>query len=174
MIDSGILITYASRSGSTAEIAAALGKSLSQNGVQVVVLPMHDVTDITMYQAVLVGSPIRDRAWLPEAIQFVQAHRSELARKPIATFTVCITLAMSNSDQYRRAVTEWIAPVRALVKPVSEGLFAGRLDFSRLPLNWDTVKLRTVVALRIFPKEDRRDWHAIQSWAQSLQPLLLQ
>lgn len=173
MIDPKILITYASRSGSTAEIAAALGKSLSQDGTQVDVLPMDDVKDLTAYQAVLIGSAIRDRAWLPEAIQFVKAHRSELVQKPIATFTVCITLAMSNSDQYRTAVAEWIAPVRTLVQPVSDGLFAGRLDFNRLPLNWDTVKLRTVVALGIFPKEDRRDWNAIQSWAQNLQPLLM-
>jgi len=45
-----ILITYASRSGSTAEIAEAIGKTLTQNGAQVDVLPMQEVTDLTPYQ----------------------------------------------------------------------------------------------------------------------------
>jgi menaquinone-dependent protoporphyrinogen oxidase len=168
-----ILVTYASRSASTAEIAVAIGKSLAEGGAVVDVLPIQDVQDLTAYRAVVVGSAIRQSKWLPEAMQFVQTHRTELMRKPCATFTVCITLAMSNSKQYRQVVTDWIQPVRAQVKPVSEGLFAGRLDFDKLPLNWDTLKLRAVVALGIFPREDRRDWRSIRTWAASLGPLLL-
>jgi menaquinone-dependent protoporphyrinogen oxidase len=131
------------------------------------------VKDLSQYRAVVAGSAIRGRAWLPEAMQFIKIQRSALLQKPFATFTVCITLAMSNSEQYRKAVSDWIQPVRAQLKPVSEGLFAGRLDFSKLPLNWDTLKLRAVVTLGIFPKEDRRDWNAIRAWAESLPPLLL-
>jgi menaquinone-dependent protoporphyrinogen oxidase len=92
-----------------------------------------------------------------------------LAQKRFAMFTVCITLAMSNTEQYRSAVANWVAPVRALVKPLSEGLFAGMLDFSKLPVNWDTLRLRMTVALGIFPRGDRRDWNAIQAWASSLE-----
>jgi menaquinone-dependent protoporphyrinogen oxidase len=163
-----ILITYASRSGSTAEIAEAIGTTLRQNGSAVDVLPMQQVDDLSRYHAVVAGSAIRASQWLPEALQFVRAHRGELAKKPFATFTVCITLAMSNGDQYRQAVRGWTAPVRALAKPVSEGLFAGKLDFTKLPLTFDTLKLRLVVALGIFPKDDRRDWKGIQAWAENL------
>ncbi len=169
-----ILVTYASRAGSTAEIAEAIGKTLGQNGAQVDLLPMQDVKDLTPYQAVVAGSAIRGSKWLPEAMDFVQTHRAELKEKPFATFTVCITLAMSNSHQYRQAVKGWIAPVRAQVHPLSEGLFAGVLDFTKLPLTFDTLKLRLVVAFGIFPKEDRRDWNAIRAWAESIRPLLLQ
>lgn len=100
-----ILVTYASRSGSTAEIAAAIGKSLSQNGIHVDIIPMQAVKDVSEYQAIVAGSAIRNRAWLPEAMEFVRTHRSELSQKRFATFTACITLAMSNSDQYRKAVS---------------------------------------------------------------------
>ena len=167
-----ILVTYASRSGSTAEIASAIGKSLCAGGTPVDILSMQEVQDLSGYQAVVAGSAIRNRAWLPEAVQFIETHRAELSKKPFATFTVCITLAMSNSEQYRRAVSDWIQPVRIQVPTVSEGLFAGRLDFNKLPSNWDTLKLRTVVALGVFPKEDRRDWKAIAAWAESVRPLL--
>ena len=173
MINNKVLITYASRAGSTAEIAEAIGKTLSQHGTQVEVLPMQDVKDLSMYGAVVAGSAMRSSKWLPEAMQFIKTHRAVLSQMPFATFTVCITLAMSSTEQYRQAVEAWIQPVRAQVKPVSEGLFAGMLDFSKLPFNWDTVKLRAVVALGIFPKDDRRDWNAVHAWAESIHPLLL-
>ncbi len=168
-----ILVTYASRAGSTAEIAQAIGKTLTQSGTTVEVVPVQDVKELSTYSAVVAGSAICGSKWLPEAMQFLQVHRSELAKKRFATFTVCITLAMSNSDQYRQAVAGWIAPVRAQVRPVSEGLFAGMLDFTKLPVTFDTLKLRLVVALGIFPKGDRRDWGGIRSWAESLHPLLI-
>ena len=173
MNNNRILVTYASRTGSTAEIAEAIGKTLTQGGAQVDVLPMQDVKDLSLYRAVVAGSAIRKSKWLPEAMQFVQTHRSELGQKPFVTFTVCITLAMSNTDQYRQAVKQWMQPVRAQVSPVSEGLFAGRLDFSKLPLTFDMLLLRAVVAFGIFPKDDRRDWKSICAWADGLHPLLL-
>ena len=169
-----ILVSYAGRSGSTAGVAEAIGKTLAESGAQVDVISMNEVKDLSPYQAVVAGSAIRKSKWLPEAMQFVQTHRAELAEKRFAEFTVCITLAMSNSEQYRSAVAEWVAPVRAQVKPLSEGLFAGMLDFSKLPFNWDTLMLRLTVALGIFPRGDRRDWNAIRAWAEKIHPMLLQ
>lgn len=168
-----ILVTYASRAGSTAGVAEAIGKTLMEGGAQVDVIPMQDVKDLSPYGAVVAGSAIRQSKWLPEAMHFMQTYRAVLAQKPFAEFTVCITLAMSNSDQYRAAVAGWVAPVRALVRPVSEGLFAGMLDFNKLPLNWDTLMLRLTVAVGIFPRGDHRDWNAIRVWAEGIRPLLL-
>lgn len=169
-----ILITYASRSGSTAEIAAAIADTLQHENAPVELLPLDDVRELSRYCAAIIGSPIRKSEWLPEARQFIQAHRAELTRMRVATFTVCITLAMSNAEQYRRAVKTWIAPVRAELSPVSEGLFTGMLDFSKLRWSWDTLLLRATVAVGIFPKGDRRDWNAVHAWAASLPQLLLQ
>lgn len=164
-----ILVTYASRAGSTAETAEAIGRTLTQNGLTVHVLPMQEVKDLSRYSAVVAGSAIQRSQWLPEALKFVQTHRSELARKPFATFTVCITLAMSNGEQYRSAVREWIAPVRALARPVSEGLCPGVVRAVHgLPFG-----MRLAVALGIFPKDDRRDWKAVEAWAAGLKLLLV-
>ena len=167
-----ILVTYASRAGSTAEVAEAIGKTLADGGAQVDVISMNDVKDLSPYQAVVAGSAIRGSKWLPEAVQFIQTHRSILAQKRFAMFTVCITMAMKNAENYRSGVMGWVAPVRAMVKPLSEGLFAGMLDFSKLPFNLDTLMLRFTVAIGVFPRGDHRDWNAIRSWAQSLKPIL--
>ena len=173
-MDKKILVTYASRTGSTAQIAEAIHKTLVQTGEETELVPMQDVKDLSSYRAVIIGSPIRKSRWLPEAMQFLQTHKEELACKRVATFTVCITLAMSNTQRYQDAVRQWIAPIRAQVRPVSEGLFAGRLDFNKLPWTLDTILFRVTVALGIFPKGDHRDWNAVHTWAQDLQRLWLQ
>lgn len=168
-----ILVTYASRTGSTAEIAEAICKTLRQEKVHVEILPIAEVKDLSSYKVVIIGSPIRKSRWLPEAMEFIETHRAVLTQKRVATFTVCITLAMSNAEQYRHAVKEWIAPIRALVSPVSEGLFAGKLDFNKLPWTLDTLLFRITVAVGILPKGDHRDWNTVHAWAASLPQLLL-
>ena len=174
-----ILVTYASRNGSTAGVAEAVGKTLAETGMQVDVLPMQEVVDLAPYRAVVAGSAIRSAQWLPEAMQFVQAHRAELARKPFAAFLVCMTLAMKNGD-YRQQVAAWLDPVHALVQPVSggkpvpPGLFAGVLDISKVPSLGDRLKFRLSVKMGVWSEGDHRDWNAIHAWAESLVPLLLQ
>jgi len=168
-----ILVTYASRTGTTAEVAEAICRILTESGADVEVMPMQEVKDLSPYKAVIAGSAIRAARWLPEAVQFIRAHQATLRHKPFAMYTVCITLAMSNSEQYRSAVSGWTAPVRAIVPPLSEGLFAGMLNFKKLPFNWETLKLRATVALGVFPRGDHRDWNAIRTWAESLKPMLV-
>jgi menaquinone-dependent protoporphyrinogen oxidase len=174
-----ILVTYASRSGSTAGVAEAIGQTLAESGAQVDVLPMQEVKDLAPYRAVVAGSAIQAAHWLPEAMQFVQTHRIELARKPFAAFLVCMTLAMKKGE-YRQQVAAWMDPVRALVpmasggKPISPGLFAGVLDIGKVPSFGDRLKFRLSVKMGVWSEGDHRDWKAIRKWAESLRPLLLQ
>jgi menaquinone-dependent protoporphyrinogen oxidase len=167
-----ILVTYASRAGSTAGVAEAIGKTLAESGAHVDVLPMQSVTDLSPYRAVVAGSAIQSAQWLPEAMQFVQAHRAELDRKPFAAFLVCMTLAMKKGD-YRQHVAAWLEPVRDVVHPVSEGLFAGALDLRKIPSFGDRLKFRLSVLLGVWSEGDHRDWDAIHTWAANLAPRLL-
>ena len=167
-----ILVTYATCTGSTRGVAEAIGKTLSEGGAEVDVLPMRDVKDLSSYHAVVAGSAIQGKLWLPEAMQFVQNHRLELARKPFAAFLVCMTLAMRNGESYRQFVVDLLAPVRALVKPISEGLFAGALDISKVPTFRDRLMFRLSVLFGVWKEGDHRDWNAIRSWAETLRPLL--
>jgi menaquinone-dependent protoporphyrinogen oxidase len=163
-----ILVTYASRAGSTAGVAEAIGETLAGYGTQVDVLPMQAVADLSPYQAVVAGSAIQNKQWLPVAMQFIKSNRSELAHKPFAAFLVCMTLAMRNGEQYRPFVSEFLAPVRALVRPVSEGLFAGTLDIRKIPSFGDRLKFRLSVLFGAWSEGDHRDWDAIRAWADKL------
>jgi menaquinone-dependent protoporphyrinogen oxidase len=168
-----ILVTYATCTGSTVGVAEAIGKTMSETGALVDVLPMREVHDLSAYRAVVAGSAIQDKRWLPEALQFVQTHRTELTSKPFAAFLVCMTLAMRNGESYRPFVADFMAPVRALVKPVSEGLFAGALDISKVPTLRDRLMFRMSVLFGVWSEGDHRDWIAIRTWAESLPPKLL-
>lgn len=167
-----ILVTYTSRTGWTIGVAEAIGKTLAENGAHVDVLPMREVKDLSAYDAVVAGSGINGAAWRPEAMQWVRDHQAELKRKPFAAFLVCMTLAMKNGGQYRSHVASWLDPVRALVRPVSEGLFAGGLDIRKVPTFKDRLGFRLSVLFGVWKEGDHRDWNAIQKWAMQLKPLL--
>jgi hypothetical protein len=83
-----------------------------------------------------------------------------------------MTLAMKNADQYRGFVSEFLAPVRQVVKPVSEGFFAGVLDIKKVPSASDRFKFRVSVLFGAWKEGDHRDWNAIRSWASGLPQLL--
>jgi menaquinone-dependent protoporphyrinogen oxidase len=167
-----ILVTYASRTGATEGVARAIGETMAGQGLQVEVLSMKDVTDPTPYRAVVAGSAVQGQKWLPEAIEFLQAHQAVLSGKPCAVFSVCMTLAMKNGEKYRRAVSEWLKPVRKIVKPVSEGLFAGVLDISKIPSAGNRLKFRLSVLFGVWKQGDHRNWDAIHSWARELKLVL--
>ena len=167
-----ILVTYASRTGFTAGVADAIGKTLTDLGEEVDILRIQNVKDLTIYKAVVAGSAIQAGKWLPEAIEFIQTYHFSLSQKPFAVFLVCMTMAMPKSDKYRPTIATWLEPVRALVKPVSEGLFSGGLNIGKIPSFSDRLKFRISVMFGVWKEGDQRDWNAINIWAKSLVPLL--
>jgi len=167
-----ILVAYASRTGWTVGVGEAIGKVLSGDGGQVDVLPVQLVKDLTGYDSVVAGSAINGGAWLPAAMDFVHTYQQELNQKPFAAFLVCMTLAMKNGENYRSNVLTWLDPIRALVRPLSEGLFAGGLDISKVPSASDRLKFRLSVMLGAWKEGDHRDWQAINAWANELITLL--
>jgi menaquinone-dependent protoporphyrinogen oxidase len=163
-----VLVTYTSRTGTTAGVADAIGKTLTDNGFAVDILPMNKVQNLESYKAVVAGSAIQAAKWLPEALEFVETNREILNKKPFAAFMVCMTLAMPNAEKYRQGVSEWMEPVRRIVHPLSEGLFAGSLDLSKVPSLGDRMKFRISIWIGVWKAGDHRNWEAISKWSEEL------
>jgi menaquinone-dependent protoporphyrinogen oxidase len=157
-----VLVAYATKAGSTGEVAEAVGQALCASGAAVDVKPVKEVDDLDGYEAVVVGSAIRIGRWLPEAIRFVEANARTLAAMPVAYFQLSGFL-QDDTPEKRQEAAAYLAPVRALVEPVSEGLFAGKIDYSTLSF-FD----RTIAKLVGSAEGDWRDRDAIRTWASDL------
>ena len=156
-----ILVTYASRLGSTEAVAHVIAQTLSEIGEEVDIYPIHKVKDAGSYRAVIVGSAIRFGRWLPDAVEFVAENRELLNSIPTAFFTVCMTVSHDTQENRRKAAS-FLDPVRALVTPVDEAWFAGKLDYSQL-----SFLQRVVEKIQGLPEGDFRDWSAIRAWANT-------
>ena len=161
-----ILVTYATRAGATFEVAMRVAEVLRAAGATVDVKPVTAVHEMKGYDAVVVGSAIRMGHWLPEAVAFVQAHRETLSHIPTAYFLVSGFLR-DDTPEMRREVLAYLDPVRKILEPASIGMFAGKMDYSKM--DW----LDRSIAEAVSSSEgDWRSWEAIRSWAQGLQPIL--
>jgi menaquinone-dependent protoporphyrinogen oxidase len=158
-----ILVAYASKCGSTGEVAQVIGQTLANSGNMVDVRPISDVGDLSPYQAIVLGSAIRVAKWLPEASAFVETNRQALGRIPTAYFTVCMTLSKDNEESRRKAAA-FLDPVRQIAKPVEEGFFAGKMDYGKLSF----IDHLLITKVKPIPEGDFRNWQAIQTWAQAL------
>jgi len=162
-----ILVTYATRAGSTFEVAEQVAEGLRAAGATVDVKPVPAVHEVKGYDAVIVGSAIRMGHWLPEAVAFVQAHRETLSHIPTAYFLVS-GLLRDDTPGMRRKVLAFLDPVRTILEPTSIGLFAGKMDYSKM--DW----LDRSIAEAVSSSEgDWRNWEAIRGWAQDLQTNLI-
>jgi menaquinone-dependent protoporphyrinogen oxidase len=161
-----VLITYATRAGSTAEVAQAIAEVLRarSEGENVDVAPVKEVQDLSPYRAVIVGSAIRMGSWLPEAVEFVTKNQAALDKVPTAFFLVSGYLK-DDTPEMRAKVSAFLDPVRAMVKPGKEGLFAGKMDYSKI-----TFLDRLIAKMVKSVEGDWRNWDQIRAWAADAVP----
>ena len=157
-----VLVAYASKAGSTAEVADAIGKRLADTGLAVDVRRAKNVRSVDGYAAVIVGSAIRAGQWLSEASGFVKTHREALAARKTAFFTLCMTLRQDTPEQ-REKVAAYLKPVREILEPDRIEFFAGKMDYRKLAL-----APRLIVKGMKVPEGDFRNWDAIGAWADAL------
>lgn len=154
-----ILITYASRAGSTAEIAARLGETLAGRGFRVDVIPVKTNPSLNGYDAVILGSAVRMANWLPEMVDFIKGHQPELSQMPAALFTVHM-LNLEDDEASRTARLAYLNSVRPLLNPIDAAFFAGKIDLESLSF-MDRLMVKMVKP----PIGDLRDWDKIQAWS---------
>jgi menaquinone-dependent protoporphyrinogen oxidase len=154
------LIAYGTAAGSTAEVAEAVGEELRKGGVEVDVQAVEAVRDLSAYDGIVIGSAVRAFHLLPSTRKFIRKNKKALQAKPLAYFLVCMTMGEDTPENVQKA-TKFAKPLLALKEPVSLGLFGGCMDPEKLTGMF-------AKTMRSQPKEDKRDWEAIQAWSQGL------
>jgi menaquinone-dependent protoporphyrinogen oxidase len=157
-----ILVTYATKAGSTAEVSKKIAQTLSAQGAAVDLMPVQKVTDLQAYSAVVLGSAVRFGQWLPEAVKFVQTNQAALNSKPVAFFAVHL-MNRGDDENSRKMRLAYLDAARKLVAPRAEGFFAGVGDLSKVSF------LERLIGKAVkSPEGDFRDWPAITAWAEGL------
>jgi menaquinone-dependent protoporphyrinogen IX oxidase len=189
---SRILVAYATMAGSTVEVAQSVGEEIAKSGVQVDVMSISEVKDLRGYDAVVVGGPMI-MGWHRQALGFLKKHRKAIQQVPLAVFVLAMSLTQTGEtsvegvpvyvdedlpnlpeneerlnfrERYAR-LAKYLRPVIKAtrpVKPVSIGVFGGRLEYGRLKW-WAVLFVMMVIQA---PAGDRRNWEAIRSWAAGL------
>jgi menaquinone-dependent protoporphyrinogen oxidase len=158
-----VLVTYASKYGSTGGVADAIGRELCSRDVATDVVLIKNAGNVGSYQGVVIGSAIYRGKWMSEAIDFVNKNQDILRQMPVAYFLVCMTL-FQPTEKNRAKVLSYIDPVLKAVpelKPVGIGTFAGALDYNNL--SWVNNK---ILRSKGTPEGDFRDWKAVRAWAR--------
>lgn len=159
-----ILVTYATRTGSTVGVSTAIGETIAARGNVVDVKPVNENPDPGAYRAVIIGSAVNGGKWLPEAVEYVQRYQQALQQAPAAFFCVHI-LNLGSDPVSQKNRLAYLDDVRTLVKPVNEAFFAGKgVD----PKETSPILLWALRTTHFVPEGDCRDWNKIRAWARTV------
>jgi menaquinone-dependent protoporphyrinogen oxidase len=191
-----VLVVFATRHGSTPEVAEAVAEELRAGGAEVDVRPAGLGGDLSRYSAVIVGAPMI-LGWHKDALRFIARHRAQLASMKTAYFVTAASLTetgeeridgipivkdpwlakppkdpgrLSFRERYARPAKYLGKPLRKApdVRPSSVAFLAGSLDLTKMNILEKAFVLLIVAAT----PGDSRNWEAIRAWARGLVPLL--
>lgn len=150
-----ILVAYASRYGTTREVAETVADEL-RLGAQVFVQPAEDVVDISAYDAVVLGAGIYIGRLHRSARAFLERFRIDLRDRPFAAFALG-PVKDRDADWESAASALDRALYKAQLVPEAKTVFGGAVDSARMRFPFSRI-----------PAGDLRDWQRIRAWAREL------
>ena len=163
-----VLVGYATRYGSTQEVAEAVARTLREGGLAVELQPLREVRTLTGISAVVLGAPLFMFHWHKEALRFLSQQRKALMERPVAVFALGPVHDPYDEAEWtdsRAQLTKELAKFPWL-KPARLEMFGGKYDPSKL-----SFPLKQFAGKE--PASDIRDWAKIHTWAAGLKPILV-
>jgi menaquinone-dependent protoporphyrinogen oxidase len=156
-----VLVAYASKHGSTAEIAEAVAAELRDRGLAADCVEAGSVDELDGYEAVVLGSAVYMKRWRGDARHFLRSHAKELAELPFWVFSSGPTGDPAEDN------AAWQEPKRTIAKAEKLGVrdhvvFGGRIS----PESGRMAK--SMVEGTPEEYRDRRDWDEIRAWAAGI------
>ena len=162
-----VLVGYATRYGSTQEVAEAVAATLRECGLTVDIQPMRKVRTLEGYRGVVLGAPLFMFHWHKDALRFLSRHRKALTERPVAVFALGPTHEPHDEEEWKDSCAQLDKELAKFpwLTPVALKMFGGKYDPAKLrfPINLLAGKE---------PASDLRDGTAIRAWAADLKPIL--
>lgn len=159
-----VLLAYATRSGSTAEIAEKIKDVLVLRGLAVDLKPVSGVDSLDQYRAVILGSAVYYGRWRKEAVKFLTDRENVLKEKAVWFFSS----GPAGEGDPVELLDGWTFPplqqeIADRIQPRGITVFHGVMDASRLNI-FERWLLKRMDA----PMGDFRDWDLVTSWAEEI------
>ena len=164
------LIAYVTRSGSTEDIAEAMGLAMQEAGIKVDVKPMVQVESISEDAAVVLGAALYVGHFAKEFHRFMKRFQRELGNVHPWIFVVGPTERkpehFAAAEKQARKELERYPWLRA----ADVRVFGGKFDphHLNLPLPFRLVMKFPGNPMKKLPVSDIRDWDWIRRWARAI------
>ena len=155
-----VLVAYASKHGSTEEIARFIADRLRERGIETDAAPVQDVSDLSGVEAVVLGSAVYLGSWMKEAPEFVDRHLSALRSIPVWLFSVG---PLGTEIQDEEEQPKQLGELREKLRPRDHRVFFGVLDRGKLGFG-ERMMVKAVKA----PDGDFRNWDEIRAWSDGI------
>ncbi|MDN7023832.1 protoporphyrinogen oxidase [Methanoculleus sp. FWC-SCC1] len=163
------LVVYASKYGSTREIAEFIAEKLRHQGMEAEAASVGAAPRARDYDAVVVGSGVYMGHWLREATEFVRQNRAVLADRPVWLFSsgpLHLPAGTESLDDPELQPEE-IGELREAVRPRDTRVFFGALDPAQLGFGHRMIR-KLPAGRDLLPEGDFRDWDDIAAWADGI------
>jgi menaquinone-dependent protoporphyrinogen oxidase len=159
-----LLVAYASKYGSTAEIAEVIGKELRLRGHEVDVESVETADDLDRYDGFVIGSSVYAGSWIKSAANFLRSNEGLLVDHPVWLFSSGPT----GQGDPNEIMDGWTFPenlqaAAEKLNPKDIILFHGNIDTDRLNFA-ERMIIKSVKAT----VGDYRDWLVIRGWARRI------
>lgn len=157
-----VLVAYASKRGSTAEIAETVAATLRREGLDVCLERVEDVESLDPYDAVVIGSAVYMKRWRGDARHFLKKHRKALRQMPFWVFSSGPVGDPANDNP------DWNEPPKIIAKVEDLGGRSHVVFGGRLPAEPHGFMEKAMVEGTPDEYRDRRDWPEIRDWAKQI------
>lgn len=154
-----VLVSVASRHGSTAELAIALANALEAEGVTTTVLAPEAAVSLDGYDAVVIGSAVYMGHWLEAARRWAERNAAALRERPVWLFS-----SGPVGDPLRPTEDPVdIAALMPLTGALEHRILPGRLVRRELGFSEKAIAAAVRVA-----EGDFRSWEDVRSWGRAI------
>lgn len=149
-----ILVAYASRHGSTRQVAEAVALHLRERGWRVNVRAAASVRDVAGYGGVVLGAALYMGRLHPDARALLKKHQQRLAAMPLAVFAM--GPGSSSADDLAGSRKQLDAGLLRFpdLEPLETAVFGGVVDPTALHFPFNHM-----------PASDARDWDDVAAFA---------
>ncbi|MDA8218887.1 MAG: flavodoxin domain-containing protein [Dehalococcoidales bacterium] len=165
-----VVVTFASRYGSTREVAEAMAATLRERGLEADARPMREVRTLEGYGAIVLGTGLYMGHWYKDADRFLSQHRAALTGRPVAVFALGPIRSPLDEEERQGSLAQLDERLAKFpwLEPIAREVFGGKYDPAKLRFPDNLIASLPASPLKGMPASDVRDWRAIRAWATAL------